>query len=325
MVDSMVKLDGSETLSMSIWHSTYFKANNRFLDPRVRRFTETSRILATPMDILGPNGKLLDQESINRKFGIAVPQEILQAVSTRIDRIRTIPLPRIPLGTEQPVAIPFNYACLTRYKKGCSYWNRYLKRKKTVNIRMLEDKNAASLGLQIDQDRWKQIYWLVSNIRYGNDIRWFQHQILRGCLTTNYVLKKMLIRDCDMCTFCGLETEKLEHLFWTCRNVSQFLLEIKDELDRIWPGYDLGFTPNNLYGKEVFLLGDNRPRSGMAPNYMYSLVKKFIWNTRCREAVLSTGNFWNFLDLRLRNDRTLADKLPDLIFIVELAIRRGLR
>ena len=102
-------------------------------------------------------------------------------------------------------------------------------------------------------------------------------------------------------------------------------MEIKDELDRIWPGYDLGFTLNNLYGKEVFLLGDNRPRSGLAPNYLYSLVKKFIWNTRCREAVLSTASFWNFLDLRLRNDRTLAEKLPELTFIADLAIRRGLR
>ena len=60
----------------------------------------------------------------------------------------------------------------------------------------MEDKTANLLGVQIDQDRWKQVYWSVSNIKYGNELKWLVHQILRGCLTTNTVLKKMKKRNC---------------------------------------------------------------------------------------------------------------------------------
>ena len=230
-----------------------------------------------------------------------------------------------------PFFIPFNYASITKYKKGCSFWNRFLRRGKTTNIRNLEQKNANSLGIVIDDQRWKQIYWMVSNIKYGNDIKWFVHQILRGCLTTNYVLKKMKIRNFEHCTFCRLGTEKIRHLFWDCRIVSSFLVSVKDELDRICPGYDLGFTPNNHYGREVFILGDNRPGTGLGPNYLYNLVKKFVWNVRCRAEEgaalppsLGQRDFWRFLDQRLKEDRFLARRIPELRFVEDLVARRGI-
>ena len=91
----------------------------------------------------------------------------------------------------------------------------------------------------------------------------------------------MKIKRCDLCTFCKNAEENIRHLFWDCPTVRHFLNSIKDELERCWPYYDLGFTPNNVYGRELFILGDNRPNSGLAPNYMYNVVKKFIWNTRC--------------------------------------------
>ena len=92
----------------------------------------------------------------------------------------------------------------------------------------------------------------------------------------------MRIRNCDLCTFCRGTTEIVNHLFWNCRKVSEFLNSIKDEADRIAPGFDIGFTQNNLYGKEVFILGDNRAYTGLEVNYLYNIAKKYIWNTRCK-------------------------------------------
>ena len=331
MVEAMVVKDRSNTLTMPIWDSTYFKSNNRHLNPHLARFEEIRHIPITPMDCLGPDGRILSQHEMDDKYECEVPPEVLDAVGITLNSIVDNPHPRIRIGTQMPFFIPFNYASITKYKKGCSFWSRFLRRGKTVNIRNLEQKNADSLGIVIDEQRWKQIYWMVSNIKYGNDIKWFVHQILRGCLTTNYVLKKMKIRNLDHCTFCRLGTEKIRHLFWDCRIVSNFFVSIKDELDRICPGYDLGFTLNNHYGKEVFILGDNRPGTGLGPNYLYNLVKKFVWNVRCRAEEgaaippsLGQRDFWRFLDQRLKEDRFLARRIPELRFVEDLAARRGI-
>ena len=93
----------------------------------------------------------------------------------------------------------------------------------------------------------------------------------------------------------------------------------------------MGFAPNNHYGRELFILGDNRANTGLGPNYLYNVVKKFIWNVRCRAEenaatppALVTRDFWRFLDKRLREDRFLSRRIPELRFIEEIAIRRGL-
>ena len=44
--------------------------------------------------------------------------------------------------------------------------------------------------------------------------------------------------------------------------------------ERCWPGYDLGFTPTNVYGKEVFILGDNREENKRAAKRRGGVAKK---------------------------------------------------
>ena len=95
-------------------------------------------------------------------------------------------------------------------------------------------------------------------------------------------------------------------------------------MDRICPFFDIGFGRANTYGKEVFLLGDNRRDSGMAPNYFYNLTKKFIWNVRCREGQLAVGAFFSFIRKRLQIDRPLARKYDNLAFIGLTATRLGI-
>ena len=145
----------------------------------------------------------------------------------------------------------------------------------------------------------------------------------------------MKIRNCDLCTFCKGTTKIIDHLFWNCRKVSEFLNLIKDELDQLAPGFDIGFTQNNLYGKEIFILGDNRADTGLEVNYVYNIAKKYIWKTRCKRldeeetlraptTLLSAAGFFNDLDYRLRRDLVLSRKHPELRFITMLAARRGI-
>ena len=86
----------------------------------------------------------------------------------------------------------------------------------------------------------------------------------------------------------------------------------------------MGFTQNNPYGREIFILGDNRQRSGQIPNYLYNIVKKFIWNCKCREIDLSADAFWRFLSKRIKLDRVLVRKDKKLTYINILGDRLGI-
>ena len=81
----------------------------------------------------------------------------------------------------------------------------------------------------------------------------------------------------------------------------------------------------------MFVLGDNRPRTGLGANYLYNKVKKYIWNTRCKrldetkpETVLSAVAFFRFLDFCVKDDRILLRRHPELQFIMALSARRGI-
>ena len=52
--------------------------------------------------------------------------------------------------------------------------------------------------------------------------RAFQLKILHRILFTNSALFKMKISTTPLCTFCGLESETLEHLFLDCEYVKSF-------------------------------------------------------------------------------------------------------
>ena len=81
----------------------------------------------------------------------------------------------------------------------------------------------------------------------------------------------------------------------------------------------------------MFILEDNRPRTELGVNYLYNVVKKYIWNMRCKRldeeepvTTLSPASFFQALDFRLRINKILPRKLPELVFITSIAARRGI-
>ena len=48
------------------------------------------------------------------------------------------------------------------------------------------------------------------------------------------------------------------------------------------------------------------------PNYFYNVVKKFIWNVRCKEGILCPAAFLRSLSFSLKVDRSLQRRFPDL-------------
>ena len=60
--------------------------------------------------------------------------------------------------------------------------------------------------------------------------REFQFKVLNDILSLNYKLYKMKVISSPLCSFCNLENETIEHLFWNCTFTQDFWNQLRREL-----------------------------------------------------------------------------------------------
>jgi len=76
-------------------------------------------------------------------------------------------------------------------------------------------------------------------------------KLLHRHLATNDFLKKIGIRENDICTFCRTKKESLFHLFWLCSETSCF-----------WQGFMKWLAENQIKLKSSIFTPDNWPEVG---------------------------------------------------------------
>ena len=84
----------------------------------------------------------------------------------------------------------------------------------------------------------------------------------------------------DQCYFCILETETIEHLFWLCPVINNFLKEVTTVLK---PYIDL----DGLLSTTSVLLGIKSNRNSRFLNHLINLIKSYIYSTKCLGQKLS--------------------------------------
>ena len=70
--------------------------------------------------------------------------------------------------------------------------------------------------------KWKNIYNLCIKTTSDVQLRWFQLRILHRILSTEKYLYTCRIVESPLCTFCRLENETIDHLFYKCDRVKHF-------------------------------------------------------------------------------------------------------
>ena len=68
---------------------------------------------------------------------------------------------------------------------------------------------------------WKTCFLYTHKIQ-DIKLKWFQLRILHRCLGTNVILKEIGARSDDKCSFCSVEKDKIDHMFWYCTVVERF-------------------------------------------------------------------------------------------------------
>ena len=112
----------------------------------------------------------------------------------------------------------------------------------------------------------------------------FQYKLLHRRLSTNSFLKKIGIRQSDLCTFCKTEAESLIHLFWSCRVTSLFWQELKQ-----WIATNHETAINDLRSATVLGLKPYAFNKKICGHFL--LARYYIWISRTQEKTLSLDNF----------------------------------
>ena len=149
---------------------------------------------------------------------------------------------------------------------------------------------------------WKSVYTVTKICCRNTKLYWFQYRLLHRIVATKYLLTKMNIEQNNLCTFCGEEVEKLEHLFWQCNTVNTF-----------WEN-----TEQWIYDQNNYLINIDKVRAifgilnaskiYIPVNYILTITRYYIYYCKLNENNLTILGWQRFVKQYLEVEKMIAIK-----------------
>ena len=179
--------------------------------------------------------------------------------------------------------------------KGCSKYYKILTKNKTFKnkLHIREEKWHVELQTTHSLGFWDKCRNLYSSITFNNNLKWLQFQVVRNSLQTNYIVSHFIRNVSPLCKFCTLLDEKISHLFWSCNVVHSFLLSTFEYIRST----GLEYAPN----KTQFLFGFVDLKFEHPKNYLTLLIKKYVWQSKFKNAKLTIDGLKSYLVLCLND------------------------
>ena len=206
----------TDILSENLWNNNDIKIANR---PIFYKQWFDKNILFLK-DLFDEQGKLMDFYNFCLKYQIHVNFVEYFGVRAAVETF----IKRTGIDTETEnkpltnIYIPFHLKEILKSKKGSKDMYNIFNNKEVV-IKSKEKWNQVFENINLN---WKIIYSLPAKCCSNTKLHWFQYRITHRILATNDFLLKIKVRENNLCTFCGLFPEKIEHLFWYCHVVREF-------------------------------------------------------------------------------------------------------
>ena len=105
----------------------------------------------------------------------------------------------------------------------------------------------------------------------------FQYRLLHRTVITNVHLQKWGILDTDKCSFCGMERELYQHLFYGCNKVKA----IWESVERLCRQLDPRHCKNNRFDYSNVILNTVNPSRSSVSNTIVLVAKQYIYAQRC--------------------------------------------
>jgi hypothetical protein len=130
---------------------------------------------------------------------------------------------------------------------------------------------------------WKNVYSRAHVKSVNVKTKEFQYKFLNDVLPTNYWLYKWKLRENDKCTFCKVDSENIEHLFFSCVHVQRLWRTIQIWYDNIEAAvFDKGTA---FLGSDTSLL-----------HTVVMTAKQYIFSCKCLENIPIFTGFYNRLN-----------------------------
>ena len=145
----------------------------------------------------------------------------------------------------------------------------------------------------LSNDEWRSFYVQSFACRVPNTIKVLQFKILHRFVASNKFLHKIgksASPRCSRCSFCHLQHETIEHLFYDCIKVKSFWVEVIN----CWNVRN----SNVLLDQKLVIFGSSDVAKGdvlIALNTVLLVGKMFEWLRRKRPYSLSITNFKTYL------------------------------
>ena len=160
-------------------------------------------------------------------------------------------------------------------------------------------KKFESGNTRLSPENWGHFYSLPHLCTYDTSLIYFQYRVLHRILPTNVYLHKIGIVDSEFCNFCKNQPESLEHLFYDCPFVNNFLDTVVK-----WLNIDI----NCLINRTNVLLGWPIKQDNKVFNWFMLQFKYFVYMIKSTNSTLSLNAFKAFLKFRFEVQSKLVSK-----------------
>jgi len=126
-------------------------------------------------------------------------------------------------------------------------------------------------------------------------MQWFQYRILHRILGTNSLLFKMNIIGSNLCTFCKMSSETIEHLFHDCQLVLDFWKMLSQ-----WISNKIDI--NIPIDKRSILFGIPKKHAKVI-NWLIINIKQYIYNMKMQETRLNIYALQNILQSKMYSEK----------------------
>ena len=171
-------------------------------------------------------------------------------------------------------------------KKGCQNIYKIFLNNNIHVTPTAQRKRQTKLNLHTEF-KWSTVYLLLHKTTQDTHLKWFQTRILHRILATNTYLFKIGIADNELCNFCKVQPESLEHLFWECPITKVFWEEVKE-----WIKSNCNHLINLMLRKQDVLFGiTNKTRTDRILNLIILLAKSHQYRMKMSNKTLYINNF----------------------------------
>ena len=186
------------------------------------------------------------------------------------------------------LALPLHLTKLYSISKGTKLYYDVL------NVDAAEPKCCCKWESKLNCEiKWKDCFFKIQKIR-DVTLKWLQLRIVHRIIGTNVILSAIGVRTNDRCSFCNIEKDGIEHIFWNCHHTNQFLLAFERKIKEKCPHASRFKLTCNL----VLFGIERNVKTDEVLDFIILLVKQYIYNCRFKSSLPTLDVFLKLLKYR---------------------------